>query len=260
MLLNSFSRCISQKSTLLSLRATLKPIQVLNNTVVTMKDEKLMEETMGRPYSLPPGKFKPKQSLGQNFLSDQNYVMKIVDTLVDTSDKGHRVIEIGPGTGALTRMLHQRYPQMTAIELDQRAIEFLSDKLPSLKVIHLDALKTDWAELARERGGKLNIIGNLPYYIVSQILFSFADHHKAINHTVLTMQLEVAERLIAKPSTKQYGIPSVVFQLYSKPLMNFKIPPTVFYPVPKVDSALVTLDFTTPHKDLQRVNLRHFRR
>lgn len=74
------------------------------------------------------------------------------------------------------------------------------------------------------------------------------------------MQLEVAERLIAKPSSKQYGIPSVVFQLYSSPKMQFKIPPTVFYPPPKVDSALVTLDFTNPNPQLKRVNIRHFRR
>ena len=231
-----------------------------NRTILTKKDVESVEDMMGKPFLIPSGKFKPKQSLGQNFLTDQNYVRKIIDSLIDDSHKGSRVIEIGPGLGALTRLLYPKFPQMTGIEIDQRAIEYLNDKIPLLQVIHMNALDADWAQLAADRKGRLNVIGNLPYYIVSQILFSLADNHRAIHTGVFTMQLEVAERLIAKPGCKAYGIPSVVFQLYSKPHMNFKIPPTVFYPVPKVDSALVTLDFSSPHPDLDRVQLRHFRR
>lgn len=232
--------------------------------IVTTRDIEISNEILGRPFTLPSGLYKPKQSLGQNFLSDQNYVNKIVDAF-DFNDKSHgekgsKVIEIGPGAGALTRVLYQRYPAMRAIELDQRSIAFLKEKLPDLYTIHMDALLVDWPQLAADKGDRLNIIGNLPYYIVSQILFSFADNHLAINKAVLTMQLEVAERLIAKPSTKQYGIPSVIFQLYSKPHFNFKIPPNVFYPVPKVDSALMTLDFSTPNPALEKVHLRHLRR
>jgi ribosomal RNA small subunit methyltransferase A len=213
-----------------------------------------------RPFTLPPGEFKPKQSLGQNFLSDQNYVMKIVDSFTDNSEDGCRVVEIGPGPGSLTRVLLDRYPKMTAIELDQRAISFLITKLPKLKVMHMDVLDVDWPQLAIEKGGALNIIANLPYYIVSQVLFSLADSHKAINKAVVTMQLEVAERVTANPNSKQYGIPSVVFQLYGQTSVNFKIPPSVFYPKPKVDSALVTIDFTKPHKDLYRVDGKNLRK
>lgn len=90
------------------------------------------EEERDRPFTLPSGKFKPRQSLGQNFLSDQNYVMKICDSFKDDSDKGKNVIEIGPGPGALTRVLHRRYPNMTAIEIDERAVEFLAEKIPGL--------------------------------------------------------------------------------------------------------------------------------
>lgn len=86
-------------------------------------------------------------------------------------------------------------------------------------------------------------LGNLPYYITSQILFTFVDCAPAIRRAVVTMQWEVALRMVAKPSTKDYGILSVVFQLYANSTLNFKIPPTVFYPVPKVFSALCTLDF-----------------
>jgi len=213
-----------------------------------------------RPFTLPPGKFRPKQSLGQNFLSDQNYVVKICDSLVDESDKGSRVVEVGPGPGALSRVLHTRYPSMTAIELDQRAVAFLAEKIPGLEVIHQDVLEVDWSQMAAKKGGPISVIANLPYYIVSQVLFSFADAHKSIRQAVVTMQLEVAERITAKPSTKQYGIPSVVFQLYAQPKLNFKIPPSVFFPKPNVDSALVTLDFTKPHPQLVRVNGDHLRK
>jgi ribosomal RNA small subunit methyltransferase A len=197
--------------------------------------------------------------LGQNFLSDQNYVLKIVDSFADNSENGHRVIEIGPGPGALTRVLQPRYPNMTAIEIDQRAVAFLGTKLPNLNIVHQDVLTADWPGLAAERGGRLNIIANLPYYIVSQVLFTLADSHKAINKAVVTMQWEVAERVCAKPRTKAYGIPSVVFQLYAKPQLNFKIPPSVFFPKPKVDSALVTLDFSKPNPALYRVRAENLR-
>ena len=213
-----------------------------------------------RPFTLPPGQFRPKQSLGQNFLSDQNYVIKICDALVDDSAGGVRVVEVGPGPGALSRVLVERYPSMTAIELDQRAVAFLAEKLPALRVVHQDVLEVDWQALALSQGGPISVVANLPYYIVSQVLFSFADAQPHIRQAVVTMQLEVAERLTAKPSTKEYGIPSVVFQLYAQPRMNFKIPPSVFFPKPNVDSALVTLDFTKPHPDLQRVSPDHLRK
>jgi len=93
-----------------------------------------------------------------------------------------------------------------------------------------------------------------------QVLFSLADAHESVSVAVVTMQLEVAERLCAQPRSKQYGIPSVVFQLYGHVTANFKIPPTVFYPVPKVDSALVTIDFSCPHRDLHSVSGAKLRR
>ena len=181
------------------------------------------EEVKDRPFTLPPGEFRPKQSLGQNFLSDQNYVMKIVNAFKDVSEDGIRVVELGPGPGALTRKLHQKYPKMSAVEIDQRAVAFLGEKIPGLKVIHKDVLECDWPLMATERGGPLSVIGNLPFYITSQILFSLADRfvtrskshtrtnplynsinisysHKAIDHAVVTMQYEVAERIIAQVS------------------------------------------------------------
>lgn len=221
-----------------------------------------------RPFTLPPGEFRPKQSLGQNYLSDQNYVNKIVQAfgharsqLPTTQDdpNGHRVVEIGPGLGALSRTLVLTYPQMTAVEIDQRAVSVLGEKLPQLTVIHQDVLTFDWAAHAAKVGGRISIVANLPYHIVSQVLFSLADASEYIDTAVVTMQLEVAERVTAKIKNKDYGIPSVVFQLYGKTQFLFKIPPTVFFPVPKVDSALISVDFTQPSPSRNRVSMSRLR-
>ena len=113
--------------------------------------------------------------------------------------------------------------------------------------MHQDVLQVDYTELNDSIGSSngLAVIGNLPYYITSQILFALADasHYDSVRSATVTMQLEVGQRLVAKPSTKAYGILSVVFQIYAEARLHFKIPPTVFYPKPKVDSALVGLNF-----------------
>lgn len=146
---------------------------------------------------------------------------------------------------------------MTAVEIDQRAVAFLNEKLPKLNVIHQDILKFSYAShidsLKLPTNTTVSIIANLPYGIVSQVLFALADTHTDIDVAVVTMQWEVGDRICARPNTKTYGIPSVIFQLYADCKIVFKIPPTVFYPVPKVDSALLRIDFTKPHKDLKTV-------
>ncbi|KAJ8607125.1 hypothetical protein CTAYLR_009162 [Chrysophaeum taylorii] len=199
-----------------------------------------------RPPTLPAGKFRPKQSLGQNYLADQNIAVKITKALEDASEGGHRVVELGPGLGALTRLLVEEYPEMLAVEIDQRAVDLLRERHEELSVIRSDVLEIDYTKLRELRardGGRLSVIGNLPYYITSQILFALADHHDSVRRAVVTMQWEVAQRVVAAPRTKDYGILSVVFQLYSNARIAFKIPPTAFYPKPKVDSALVVVDF-----------------
>jgi len=241
-------------------------------TPVDEGEEGVQESTLDG--KTPKLAFKPKQSLGQNYLSDQNYVLKICNALGEGSNEaareeakaiaaeggGNRVVELGPGAGALSRVLVDRYPKMLAIELDGRAIELLGDSLPQLTVLESDVLQVDYRAIAEIRGGPLVVVGNLPYYITSQILFSFVDCAPTVRRAVVTMQWEVAQRIVAKPGTKDYGILSVVFQLYTKPRVNFKIPPTVFYPQPKVDSALCTIDFVDEREpfpcaaaDLRRV-------
>lgn len=193
------------------------------------------------------GSISPKKSLGQNFLKDPNTIRKIVSAL-HASPEDH-VVEIGPGIGALTDELVKRYPAFTAIELDQRAVDFLREKHPDLDVRRQDVLEVDWAALVEEKGGPLHVIGNLPYYITSQILFALLDARPHIHEAVLMMQLEVAERLVAQPKTKEYGILSVAVQLYTQPELLFRVSPNVFYPKPEVTSAVVRLTFTDANVD-----------
>ena len=227
--------------------------------------------------TLPSGSFKPKQSLGQNFLRDGNTVAKIVKAFVadatetlarrgdgndddDVHQRPLRAIELGPGAGALTDVLIPTIgvSNLQCIEIDGRSVELLSQKHPMLHVYHQDVLQVDYPSLALEafdNGGPLSIIGNLPYYITSQILFALADasHTDAVRSATVTMQWEVGSRLIAPTKCKDYGILTVVFQLYADCKIHFKIPPTVFYPKPKVDSALVGLHFAGPERLRRRL-------
>jgi 16S rRNA (adenine1518-N6/adenine1519-N6)-dimethyltransferase len=222
--------------------------------------------------SLPGGSFRPKQSLGQNFLRDGNTVAKIVKAFVkdatetlgimdgekrDLKLSDLRAVELGPGAGALTDVLMPALgtDNLQCIEIDPRSVALLGEKHPTLRVHHLDVLQADYSSLADEEGGPLSIIGNLPYYITSQILFALADasHTNAIRSATVTMQWEVGKRIIAPTKCKDYGILSVVFQLYADCKIHFKIPPTVFYPQPKVDSALIGLHFLGPFQLRRRL-------
>ncbi len=189
----------------------------------------------------------PRKSLGQNFLRDPNTIRKIVAAA--GAPAGASVVEIGPGLGALTGPLLARYPDLIALEVDERAVAHLKTALPDLDVRHADVLETDWAALAAEKAGPLYVVGNLPYYITSQILFGLLDGHVHIRRAVVMMQREVAERLVAVPRTKAYGILSVMTQLFAEPQLLFRVSRHVFYPKPDVNSAVVGLTLK-PHLDL----------
>ena len=151
---------------------------------------------MLKNVSLPSGSFRPKQSLGQNFLRDGNTVAKIIKYFILDASKTViendsleeiRAVELGPGAGALTDSLVQKLSDLgttsfQCIEIDPRSIELLGQKHPTLRVNHMDVLQVDYPDMAREEGGPLSIIGNLPYYITSQILFALADasHFNAV--------------------------------------------------------------------------------
>ncbi len=186
----------------------------------------------------------PKKSLGQNFLTDQNIAKKIVGLLELTANDF--VIEIGPGTGALTGLLLETGANLTCIEIDKRAVDLLNSKFPAdefdnLTICHDDFMKFGIKELAG--GKKVKIIGNLPYYLTSGILFKIFESHRCVDRAILTMQREVARRLTAKLRTKDYGILTVAVNLPGNAKMEFNIPPSCFYPKPKVMSSVISLRF-----------------
>ena len=200
-----------------------------------------------QPPDAVPAPVRPKKSLGQNFLRDPNTVRKIVASL-QAPPEAH-VVEIGPGTGAMTGVLLETYPRLTAVEVDARAVEHLRAQFPELDVRQTDVLEVDWAALAQEKGGPLHVIGNLPYYITSQILFGLLENRTHLAEAVIMMQREVAERLVAEPRTKAYGILSVFVQLYARPELLFRVSRNVFYPKPDVTSAVIRLAFDPPSSD-----------
>lgn len=185
--------------------------------------------------------FRPKQSLGQNFIHDPNMIEKIVDTLEAPADAA--VVEVGAGTGALTEILAARYANLLAVEVDERAVEVLRGTLPEITVREQDVRDVDWVAVAEERGRPLHVISNTPYYLTTEILFALLEARSHIAEGVLTMQKEVAERIVASPRTKAYGILSVLLQLFAAPRYAFTVSRHVFYPQPDVTSAVLHVRF-----------------
>lgn len=183
---------------------------------------------------------RTKKSLGQHFLTDGNIIRKIVDAIPAKPDD--LVVEIGPGSGAVTEILLKRFKNVTAIELDQRMVEHLSEKYPDLKIIHQDILDYDWS-VHQDEGRPVHVMGNLPYYITSQIMFGLFDYRSILSTATLMMQKEVAERIVAEPRSKQYGILSVQSQLMSSPEILFDVSPHVFSPPPNVHSSVIQFNF-----------------
>lgn len=184
-----------------------------------------------------------KKSLGQHFLKDGNMIRKIVDAI--PADPADFIVEIGPGSGALTDVLVKQFEDVCVVEIDKRMADYLREKHPGLRIMQEDILKTNWQGIT---AGKevIHVVGNLPYYITSQILFSILEHRQKLASAILMMQKEVAERIVAQPRTKEYGILSVQTQLMAAPEILFDVPPQVFSPPPAVQSAVLKLTFDKP--------------
>jgi 16S rRNA (adenine1518-N6/adenine1519-N6)-dimethyltransferase len=188
---------------------------------------------------------KAKKSLGQHFLVDTAALRRIAEAA--NINGGDEVIEIGPGTGLLTKeLLRTQLQRLIAYEVDDRAIEVLQQEFndPRFELRHEDFLQADVQAIGRSGDQLLRVVGNIPYYITSPIIFKLIDDRRFINDAVLLVQLEVAERLTAAPRTKAYGIPSVLTNFFGEVEFLFKIKAGSFRPAPKVDSALIRIDFT----------------
>ena len=187
-----------------------------------------------------PAKMKfvrPKKNLGQHFLKDGNIARKIVDSLSPTTAD---VLEVGPGMGVLTQLLLQK-PELNVhvVEIDAESVNYLNNHFPELKDnIHFnDFLKWD-APIFSE---KFSIIGNFPYNISSQIFFRILEWRNYVTETVCMIQKEVAERIIAPPGNKTYGILSVLLGAFFDAEYLFTVSEKVFIPPPKVKSAVIRL-------------------
>ncbi len=185
----------------------------------------------------------PKKSLGQNFLRDENIARKIVESL--RLDSGDIVVEIGPGQGHLTKFLIDASPRVIGVEVDHRAVEILRERFGDrVEVLEQDVLLLRLEELSARSGRTLCLVGNIPYYITSDILFWLYDQRTFVKNATLMMQLEVADRLVAKPNSKEYGILSVMTQFYSTSTFLFRVSRNSFFPRPQVDSAVVRFEFS----------------
>ncbi len=185
-------------------------------------------------------RIRPKKFLGQHFLKDQNIARKIVESLTFGSE-GEIVLEIGPGTGVLTKLLcEKRYDKLILVEVDRESIAYLRQEYTQkfVEIIDGDFLKIQLSELT---SNDISVIGNFPYFISSQIFFRILEQKKQVKEVVCMIQKEVAERICAPHGNKTYGILSVLIGAFYDTEMLFKVPPGVFSPPPKVDSAVIRL-------------------
>jgi len=180
---------------------------------------------------------RAKKQLGQHFLTDTSVAERIAGTL--TLEGYRNVLEIGPGTGALTSFLIKRgIEKLSVIEIDNESVEYLEKHFPGLSLIKGDFLERD---LNDAFDGPFAITGNFPYHISSQIFFRVLEERDRVMEVTGMLQKEVAERICAGPGSKTYGILSVLLQTFYSVEYLFTVPPEVFYPRPKVMSAVIRL-------------------
>jgi 16S rRNA (adenine1518-N6/adenine1519-N6)-dimethyltransferase len=182
-----------------------------------------------------------KKHLGQHFLHERGIISKIVQAV--DPQPGDRLVEIGPGQGAITFPLLDRHHELTVIEFDRDLIFPLTEAARAhgtLEVIHRDVLTVDFSALAHN-GGPIRLVGNLPYNLSTPILFHALEHAAAIRDMHFMLQKEVVDRMAAEPGSKVYGRLSVMLQAYCRVTPLFTVPPGAFRPPPKVDSAVVRL-------------------
>lgn len=187
---------------------------------------------------------RPRKRFGQHFLRDPQILARLAAAIAP--QPGQRVVEIGPGRGALTDLLVDRGTELTAIEIDRDLAALLRTRYagrPGFTLIEGDALRFDYRHLA-DCGATLRLVGNLPYNLSTPLLFALLEHRQVIADMVFMLQKEVVDRLAAAPGSKAYGRLGVMIQYHCHVERLFTVPPSAFVPPPKVDSAVVRL---VPH-------------
>ena len=201
---------------------------------------------------------KPKKELGQNFLNDDNISKKIVEAI--NIEDGDNLIEIGPGTAALTKHLYNYNINYHGIEVDPRSAELLKNDFVERKkkkfiIINQDFKKVDIEEIYNDSNVK--IFGNLPYYLTSPIIFKVLESSHKFNSAIFMVQKEVAQRITAKQGSKENGILGILCDLKSDAKKLFDVSPNCFYPKPKVWSSVIKLEF---NKEIQTQEFNQIKR
>jgi 16S rRNA (adenine1518-N6/adenine1519-N6)-dimethyltransferase len=186
---------------------------------------------------------RPLKRLGQSFLEDRNVINKILKISDIRGDD--TVVEIGAGIGIMTEAIAQKARKVIALEIDPRMIGILKERLKSyhhVDIVQTDVLEYNFSPVSFESlSKKIKVIGNIPYNISSQILFQLLAYRNHISSMILMFQKELADRLVASPGTKEYGIPTVLVSMYSECYRAMVIPRSCFYPEPKVMSAVMKM-------------------
>ncbi len=191
------------------------------------------------------GVWRPRKRWGQSFLHDGNIARKIVALADIRCDD--TVVEIGPGTGALTTFLVPHAQKLILIEVDPCLVVGLERNFGSVErveIVHGDVLAFDFATAAKKYGvEKFKVVANVPYSIASPILFHLLAARQLVSTATLMVQKEVADRITSRPGTKEYGIPTVLLSVYGSIERAFDVPPTCFHPVPRVVSSVIKIAF-----------------
>ena len=180
-----------------------------------------------------------RRALGQHFLRDGATARAIVDLVAPTAHD--LVVEIGPGQGALTGELVRRAGHVVALEIDRALAEPLRGRVPGAEVVEADARTWDYGRLERPSGGRVLVVGNLPYSVSKPILAALVAARTRLDEMALMLQREVAERVAAPPGSRVYGSLSVLTQIYTDVRLALRVGPDAFRPPPKVDSAVLHL-------------------
>lgn len=173
--------------------------------------------------------------LGQHFLHDVSILKRMIQ--IAQLNESDCVVEVGTGHGLLTRLLTERVKKVISIEIDKRLYEKAKQELEDIDNLELvcgDALKYPFEDIK-----EFKVVSNIPYYITTPLIFRFLEFRKNIKTITITVQKEVAERIVAKPGRKDYGLLSIMVQYYAKPFLKFVIPRKAFKPPPNVDSAVL---------------------
>jgi 16S rRNA (adenine1518-N6/adenine1519-N6)-dimethyltransferase len=186
---------------------------------------------------------RPLKRLGQSFLEDINVINKIIS--ISNIQEDDTVVEIGAGVGIMTELIAKKVRKVIALDIDPRMVDILRERLAGhhqVDVIKGDVLKYDFSSVGHELlSRKIKVIGNIPYNISSQILFHLLAYRQHISSMILMFQKELADRLIASPGTKEYGIPTVLVSMYTECFREMVIPRSCFYPEPKVTSTVMKI-------------------